>query len=277
MNEHERLDRFRHLIIDMDGVLWRGQRPVAGLPELFDWLRGRDVRFVLATNNSSQTVSHYVAQLERFGVTVAPEEIITSAQATADYLSERARADASVYMIGGEGLQEALGDAGFRLLEGDGTSDYVVVGWDRRLTFEKLAQATLQIRAGAEFVGTNPDRTWPSERGLVPGAGAILAALEAASDVQPTIIGKPYPTMFEIAMKRMGATAASTAMLGDRLDTDIQGGHNAGIATILVLTGVTTPEDLRTGGVQPDLVFDDIAALTRVWQTSLPQTSRSQN
>ena len=153
------------------------------------------------------------------------------------------------------------------ILAADDQPNYVVVGWDRHLTYDKLAQATLYINAGATFIGTNPDRTWPGEQGLLPGAGAILAAVEAATGILPTIIGKPSPLMLKIAMRRMNAQPETTAMLGDRLETDILAGKNAGALTILVLSGVTKRADLVQPCCEPDFVFDDISALSRELQS----------
>ncbi len=249
----------------MDGVLWRGDKPMPGLVDFFALLRHRQIKFVMATNNASKTAEHYVGRLTDYGVEASPDDVITSAQATACHLAERSMPNTPVYCIGENGLRTYLSEHGFRLVDADEQPRYVVVGWDRHLTFEKLAQATLHIRAGASFIATNPDRTWPSERGLLPGAGATLAALQAGTDVDPTVIGKPSPLMLQIAMRRLGAQPSHTAMLGDRLETDILGGHNAGVTTILVLSGVTTRDDLADSPVQPDLIFDDIAALTQAW------------
>ncbi|MDY7040496.1 MAG: HAD hydrolase-like protein, partial [Chloroflexota bacterium] len=137
------------------------------------------------------------------------------------------------------------------------------------VTYDKLRRATLLIRAGARFIGTNPDRTFPSEEGIVPGNGAILAAIETATDVTPLTIGKPEPTLFQMALKRMSADPAHTAVIGDRLETDILGGINAGLLTILVLSGVVTHADLVASDVRPHLVFEDIDHLRQAWLTAL--------
>jgi 4-nitrophenyl phosphatase len=153
--------------------------------------------------------------------------------------------------------------AGFSLVAAD--ADVVVVGLDPDLTYQKLAQAMQLIRGGARFIGTNGDRTFPLPDRLVPGAGSILAALQACTDQKPLIIGKPEKPMFEIALDRLGTPAGRTLMVGDRLDTDILGGQQAGLRTALLLTGVTTPEALATGSVRPDCVFDDLKALHAAW------------
>ena len=271
MDNHQSLARLENLIIDMDGVLWRGAQPMPGLADFFTWLRQRPITFVLATNNATKTPDYYVTRLTSYGIEIGSDEVLTSAQATADYLARRSNPGTPVYVVGMEGLRQALAERGFHLIDTDaepGSAEYVVAGWDRQLTYDKLAEATLHIRAGARFIGTNPDRTWPSERGLIPGAGPILAALEVATDIEPTIVGKPSPLMFQTALDRLGADASTTAMLGDRLETDILGGHNAGLTTILVLSGVTTSDDLAASPIQPDLVFDDITALVHAWKTS---------
>lgn len=254
----------RHLIVDMDGVLWRGNTPVEGLEDFFAFLRRRDVAFVLATNNASKRPEQYVQKLAGLGVDVPVESIVTSGLATAAYLADHAPAGAPVHVIGMEGIRDALSDQGFELVEEN--ADYVVVGWTIELTWQKLAAATLQIRDGATFIGTNPDVTFPSEAGLVPGNGATLAALEAATGVTPTIIGKPEPWLYREAMDRMGASAGTTAVIGDRLETDILGGKRASIGTVLVLSGVSTRQDVAGSAIRPDLVCEDIRHVMQTWQ-----------
>lgn len=258
------LHDIRHLIIDMDGVLWQGNQPLPGLLSFFQFLRNRGIKFVLATNNASQTPEQYLSKLAGMGVTVHPEEILTSAQATAMHLATVAPKGASVYTIGEAGVQQALTEQGFTLTTG--SAPYVVVGMDRTLSWEKLAQATLNIRAGATFIGTNPDKTLPTERGLTHGNGAVLAALQAATEVAPMIVGKPEPLMYFQAMARLGGTPTDTAGLGDRLDTDILGAVRAGIKSILVLSGVSTRAQLAEVNFKPDWVFDGILELTTQWE-----------
>ena len=233
----------------------------------FDLLRQREIGFVLATNNASQRPDQYMNKLARFGVTVGPEHILTSAQATADYLASIAPPGARVHVLGMEGLRDALTAGGFTLVE-EG-AEYVVVGWAIDLTWRKLAVAALQIQAGATFIGTNPDVTFPSEVGPVPGNGAQLAALQAATGVAPLVIGKPEPWLYQEAMRRLGATPETTAVIGDRLDTDIAGGVRAGLRTILVLSGTSSESDLRASPVRPDLVAADIGELARLWKEEM--------
>jgi 4-nitrophenyl phosphatase len=261
------LRNLSHLIIDLDGVLYRGREPIPGAAGFISFLRAHGIGFVLATNNSTRTPEQYVDRLAEMGIQVVPGEVLTSAQATAGYLRGVAPAGSRVFVVGMDGLRAALQEAGFDLVE-EG-AEYVVAGMDFAICFERLAQATLQLRAGAQFVGTNPDRTFPSERGIIPGAGSLLAFLETASAKSPTIVGKPGTAMLEQAMLRMGARRGTTAMLGDRLETDIVAGRRAGLTTILVLSGIADPEQLAASEVKPDLVYRDVGHLRDVWKAAL--------
>ncbi len=263
------LHPIHHLIIDMDGVLWRGDEPMPGLQEFFAFLRQHSIDFVLATNNSSRLPEQYVAKLARFGVEVRPERVLTSAQATAVYLATIAPPGTRVYAIGEEGVRQALEQHGFVLT--DEEAAYVVSGWDRQLTWDKLATAALLIHAGASFIGTNPDTNFPTEKGPVPGSGAQLAALETTTSVAPVVVGKPEPWMYEEALHRMGARPETTAVIGDRLDTDIAGGVRAGLTTVLLLSGISTQADLAASPIKPDLVCADIGELTVIWERALPE------
>lgn len=258
------LHRIRAFIIDMDGVLYRGQTCLPGAKAFLQTLQRESLPYVLLTNNSTLTVAQYVEKLGRMGIEVAPECIMTSAVATALYLAERAKPETPIYMIGEGGLEEALRSQDFVLT--DQSPEYVVVGLDSDVTYEKLSTATLAIRAGAVFIGTNPDRTIPSERGLEPGAGAILAAIEAATDTSPQIVGKPQPGVFETALRKLNTNLDETMMVGDRLETDIVGGVQAGLQTILVLTGATSRDDLPDAEVKPDMVFDSLEQVSAIWR-----------
>jgi len=262
-NDADKLRPIENLIIDMDGVLYRGDETLPGAKEFFTFLRERPIGFILATNNSTRTAQQYVDKLARMGVEVTLSEILTSSQATAMYLETLAPPRTKVYVIGEEGLETAVRERGY-IISRDG-AEFVVVGMDRRLTYEKLKVATLLIRKGARFIGSNPDKTLPTEEGFIPGAGAMLAALEASTGVAPTIIGKPERSIFELALAKLGSSKENTAIVGDRLDTDVLGGHNAGLTTILVLSGATTRQDVDDAPIQPDLVFEDIRHLHGAW------------
>jgi 4-nitrophenyl phosphatase len=251
-------------------VLYRGNEAIPGTGRFIEFLRENGIAFVLATNNATRTQQQFVKKLAGMGVTVQASEVLTSAQATAGYLAGIAPQGTRVFAVGMDGLQEALLEAGFTLVEDD--AEYVVVGMDFSICYERLAQATLQIRAGAPFIGTNPDLTFPSEQGIVPGAGSLLAFLEAATGVTPTVIGKPGTGMLEQALAHMGAQPTSSAMVGDRLETDILAGQRAGLHTLLVLSGITDRAMLAGSHIQPDLVFDDVAHLCVVWEEALGGT-----
>lgn len=243
----------------MDGVLWRGETALPGLNNFFALLRQEHIGFILATNNSSKTQAQYVQKLAKFGVKVSPEEILTSALATAEYLKADYPPNSTFFVIGQDGIREAIISRGFNI--GVENVAAVVVGLDFNLTYDALKQATLLINKGAAFIGTNPDLTYPVEDNFAPGNGAILAALTAATGKEPKIIGKPNQAMFEVALKQMQASPNSTAMLGDRLETDILGGQQVGLKTILVLSGITQKEDLKTSSIKADWVFDNLEDL----------------
>ena len=265
MTKHDSwLRQVRHLIIDMDGVLYRGDQAIPGVGGFVQFLRARQIAFVLATNNSTRTPEQFVEKLASMQINVGSHEVLTSALATAAHLAEIAPGGARVFVVGEDGLKTALQDKGFALVEDD--AEYVVVGMDFQVCYERLAQATLLVRAGAQLLGTNPDRTFPSERGIIPGAGSLLALLETATDVSPTVIGKPAPAMMEQALSIMGAEPSTSAMLGDRLETDILAGHRAGLHTILVLSGVTDKGMVARADPQPDAVYEDVAHLHRAWR-----------
>jgi len=254
------------LVIDMDGVLWRGGTPLPGLAAFFDALAARAMPRVLATNNAGRTPAQYVARLAAWGVPIAPDDVLTAALVAAGYMANTLDAGAPVYVIGQEGLREALAGAGFRLVDDIATPAVAVaVGFDRHLTYDKLKLAALHLQRGARFIGTNGDVTYPAEEGLLPGNGATLAALTAATGRAPEIVGKPERPMFDAALRRLGLPAADVAMIGDRLDTDIVGAERAGLRTILVETGVDDAAAAARAGVRPDLVVAGIDVLARAW------------
>lgn len=263
----QRLALIRALIVDMDGVLYRGDAPMEGLVPFFGFLREREIRFQLVTNNSTLTPSLYVDKMARMGVRVQEGEVLTSSLATAEYLAARFPRGTQLHAIGEEGLLVALQQAGFCLGSNDPAA--VVVGFDRDLTYHKLRVACLLIRSGRPFIATNPDVTLPVPEGQVPGTGATLAALAAASEREPTVIGKPGPMLMEQAMQRMGSTPETTAAIGDRPETDILSAQRAGLLSILALSGATNRERLANlRGVldrDPDLIVEDIRALVREW------------
>lgn len=263
-------------IIDMDGVLWHGNKPLPGLIEFFSTLRELKIPFVLATNNASLTQQQYLTKLANMGVEVCAEEILTSSMATACYLKENLpTSKRRVFVIGEPGLTEPLQQQGFEITstyypaDPQATTeniwaDIVVSGLDRKLDWNKLATATLNLRAGAEFYATNADTTLPTELGEVMGNGGVLAALTAATGVEPIVIGKPEPILYQQAFEILGTDKHNTIAIGDRLNTDILGAVNAGMRSIMVLTGVSSEADLADIDYRPDWIFQDIQEITRL-------------
>ncbi|GAB4424682.1 MAG: HAD-IIA family hydrolase [Anaerolineales bacterium] len=252
------------LILDMDGVLWHDRTPIGDLPAIFAHIRARGLKFAFATNNASKTVDEFIEKLTGFGVQVQPWQIITSSLATAEALAKRFPAGGPVFVIGMRGIQQALAERGFTVITDpqDETRPLAVAaGIDWNFSYAKLRRAALHIRAGAAFYGTNPDKTFPTPQGLAPGAGALLAALEAATDTPPIVIGKPQPAMMHMALERLGTKPEETLVVGDRLETDIAAGKAAGCQTALVLSGVATREQAEGWKDAPDAVAEDLWGL----------------
>ncbi len=261
------LRRTRGWLIDLDGVIYRGDDLVENADAFIALLRETGTPFLFVTNNSSRTPEQYVRRLCKMGVYTELAEVYTSALATAEYLRRQAAPGSRIAMIGGDGLRAALQEAGFQVVDDPDQAQYCVVGYNPQMTYADLVRAHAAIRAGAVFIGTNADPTLPVEGGrFVPGNGAILAALTTASGVQPILIGKPQRIILELALARLGMPADAGAVLGDRLDTDIAGGKNAGVFGVLILTGSTSAEQAASGTPQPDLVVADHAALMALWR-----------
>ena len=249
----------------MDGVLFRGQTALPQAAVFLRWLRDRQIGFVLTTNNSTLTPAQNAQKLKSMGLDVPAESILTSSLATATYLVEQGAEGHLAIAIGETGLTEALTSAGIRLTDDPASARWVIAGLDRQVTYEKLRLACLAIETGATFVATNADSSLPVEEGLIPGAGAIQAAIIATTGVKPVVIGKPEPPMLTEATRIIDADPKSTAVLGDRLDTDIAAAHRAGLSSILVLTGVSTEEDLQGSTIQPTVVFKNLPELMERW------------
>ena len=261
------MDQIKNLILDMDGVLWHGMTPLPGLPDFFEKIKTLGLNWVFATNNSSKTREQYVEKFAGMGVTIDPAQVMTSAVATAHYMLDNFPAGANVYVMGGDGLHHDIADVGFNVLDDD---DYrtpaqaVALGLNPAVTYEHMSIATIQImQHGAKFIASNADSTYPSERGLLPGAGALVASIETSTEQKPVVVGKPYPIMYQQGLKLLGesATLDNTAMVGDRLNTDIAGAIGVGMRSVLVMSGITQPADLETTDLKPDYVVSDITAL----------------
>lgn len=249
------------LILDMDGVLWRENEAIGDLPAIFGGFIRAGLKVMLATNNATRTPVQYIQKIASFGADISEHQIVNSAMGVAYLLKKRFPEGGPVYAIGEIGLMTALNEAGFYQSEEPGLA--VIGSMDREISFWKLKRATLMIRSGIPFYFTNPDRTFPTPEGLIPGAGAILAALETATDVSPIIAGKPSTTLFDFALERLGTKPEDTLVVGDRLETDILGGQRAGCKTALVLSGISTREEADAWSPKPDLIIDELAGLLR--------------
>lgn len=245
-------------LTDMDGVLVHEDTPVPGASELLNRWVDTSRRFLVLTNNSIYTPRDLAARLARSGLNVPEENIWTSALATAAFLAGQPGAK-SAFVIGEAGLTTALHEAGFIMTETDPA--YVVVGETRTYSFEALTKVIRLINDGARFIVTNPDTTGPSPAGVLPATGAVAAMITAATNRQPYVVGKPNPMMFRSAMNRIEAHSETTAMIGDRMDTDIVAGMEAGLLTVLVLSGVTAREEIETFPYRPSQVLDSVADL----------------
>ncbi len=248
------------LLFDMDGVLYRGQTLLPSVRDVIAYCQQHDLPFATITNNATRTRQQYEEKLHALGLPIRGEQVFTSAIITNMWLRQHYPQGTPVYAIGMRGLLDELFGDGYFVPEQQ-QPQLVVQGADFELTYERLKLGCLAIRSGATYIATNPDRTFPTESGLVPGAGAISAALVAATGVEPRVLGKPQPAMFETALAMLGGAPASTLVIGDRLDTDIAGARAAGIPAALVLTGVTTRAELEASSLQPDLVLNDLTEL----------------
>jgi 4-nitrophenyl phosphatase len=244
----------------MDGVLWAGNEALIDLPIAFRMIQHLGLGVILTTNNATRTPVQFAEKLPSFGVELEPDRIINSPIAVAGLLEERFPGGGPVYVFGEEGLRTTLEQHGY--YHSDEGVVAVVVGLNRKAVFADFCAAIRLIRDGAPFIGTNPDTTFPQPNGtLIPGGGAFVAFLEAATGVKPTIVGKPFPFLFSLALKRLGTTPEQTLAVGDRLDTDIVGARNAGCRTGLVLSGASRKEDLEGFSPPPDLIASDLMVM----------------
>lgn len=248
-------------ILDMDGVLYRGNTIIPEVPAFIETMNRIGMPYAMATNNSTNTPRQYVEKLGAMGIDVPESSIVTSGVATATFLKGRYDKGTTVCVVGMAALEEALfGDGYFTQAGAD--AQVVVSGANFELRYEHLKTACLAIRAGAAYVATNADKTFPTEIGLIPGSGAIVAALSAATDTDPIVVGKPSPEMIDSCLKIIGVEANRALMVGDRLDTDILAGARAGTPTLLVLTGVSTVAEVKETGIVPDVIIETLTPLT---------------
>lgn len=245
-------------LIDMDGVIYKGNQLIPGAERFVKDLRDAEIPFLFLTNNSQRTRRDVVAKLDRLGIEVGEEHVFTCAMATARFLACQ-KPNGTAFVIGEGGLLTALHRNGYAIVDRD--PDYVVVGEGRTLNFEMAEQALGMILGGAKLVATNPDPNCPTQNGMRPGCGAIVAMLEAAAGVKAFSVGKPSPVMLRAARKQLGLATDQTIVIGDTMETDILGGVQLGFKTVLVLSGGTREEDLARFPFRPDLVAPSIAHL----------------
>jgi NagD protein len=252
----------RSWLIDMDGVLVREELAIPGADAFLSRLRDHGLPFLVLTNNSIYTRRDLAARLRASGLDVPEEAIWTSALATARFLEDQ-RPGGTAFAIGEAGLTTALHNAGYTLTERD--PDYVVLGETRTYSFERITQAIRLVNRGARFIATNPDPTGPSPAGPLPATGAVAALISRATGAAPYFVGKPNPLMIRSALNSLGAHSESTTMIGDRMDTDVVAGLEAGLETILVLTGVTSRDEAERFPYRASRVVDSIADVVELF------------
>lgn len=251
------MKKYQGYLIDLDGTMYRGKVKIPAAKRFIERLQEKQVPFLFVTNNSTQLPEAVVANLaDNFEIHVKPENVYTSGLATADYLADLDPNKRTVYVIGELGLKQAFLDQGFRFEEKN--PDYAVVGLDYDVTYHKFELATLAIKRGAKFIGTNADTNLPNERGLVPGAGSVIALVECSTQQKATYIGKPETIIMEKALKKIGLKKDQVIMVGDNYQTDIKAGINFGIDTLLVYTGVSTKEQVAKQLIQPTFQIDSL-------------------
>ncbi len=251
-------DRYDVVLLDLDGVLFRGNETVPGGPKTLATLRADGHRIAFVTNNSARTPDQVAHKLVGHGYAARADEVVTSALATADLLAAAGVREA--FVVGEDGIRSALAEAGIQILDGEPqTAECVVIGWDREVTYDKLKEASLLVQRGARLVATNADRSYPAPDGLWPGAGAILAVVTTTTGVAPEVVGKPHPPLYLAAVRRVGGERP--LVVGDRLETDIAGARALGWDSLLVLSGATTNEEAEAADLRPTYVGRDVSAL----------------
>ncbi|MDA3926772.1 MAG: HAD-IIA family hydrolase [Kiritimatiellae bacterium] len=257
MNIQELRDK-QGFISDMDGVIYHGNRLIPGAQELVAWLESSAKKYIFLTNSSQRSPRELSQKLDRLGIHVGEEHFYTSAMATAAFLQSQCPGG-SAYVIGEPALTNALYEAGFTM--NDNNPDYVVVGETSNYTYDRICFAVSLVNKGSRLIGTNPDTTGPVESGIVPATGALMAPIEMATGAKAYYVGKPNPIMMRSALKMVECRREDTIIIGDRMDTDIIAGVEAGMKTVLVQTGVTTPESMRQFAYRPSLVLQSIAEI----------------
>ncbi|MFZ3590655.1 TIGR01457 family HAD-type hydrolase [Bacillus sp. DJP31] len=249
------MKQYEGYLIDLDGTMYRGKERILEACHFVRALHDKGIPYLFVTNNSTKTPEQVAQHLKEFEIPADIHQVFTTSQATASFIYEK-KADASVYIIGEEGLRQAMIEKGFTIKEEE--PDFVIVGLDRSINYEKLAIACLAVRAGATFISTNGDIALPTERGFLPGNGSITSVVAVSTEVAPIFIGKPESIIMEQALKAIGTDPKKTLMIGDNYHTDILAGIRAGVDTLLVHTGVTTKEHLSKEEIQPTYVIHSL-------------------
>jgi len=265
MDKKTMIERIKLYLFDMDGTLYLGDRLYEFTVELLSEIRRTGGKYLFITNNSSKSVADYVRKLEKMGIAATREDFMTSSQATAYYLKQH-HAGQKLYVCGTKSLIAELEGEGFTVTTDLAEVECVVMGFDTELTFQKLHDVSflLLTRSGLPYIATNPDLVCPTEFGSVPDCGSVCIGIKNATGREPVVIGKPSPLMPQLAMQKYGASPAETAVIGDRIYTDVKSGLNAGCKGILVLSGESTLETLARSDVKPDLVLESAAEILEV-------------
>jgi NagD protein len=247
-------------ICDMDGVIYRGSKVLEGVPEFINWMKENDKKFIFLTNSPERTPQELSMKLRRMGLEVSPDHFYTSAMATAEFLSNQ-KPGCTAYVIGEAALSKALYD--HKIYMNDVDPDYVVVGETRTYCFEKLEKAIALVNKGAKLIGTNPDTTGPTEHGIMPATGALMSPIEIATGKKAYFVGKPNPLMLRHGLRKLGCHSEEIAFIGDRMDTDIIAGIESNVDTVLVLSGVTSRENIDLFPYRPRYVLNGVGDLVR--------------
>jgi NagD protein len=247
-------------IIDMDGVIYHGNKLLPGVPEFLSWLEESGKKYLFLTNSSERTPRELHEKLKRLGINVGEEHFYTSALATASFLASQ-KPNGSAYIIGDAGLINAMYAVGYSV--NNVSPDYVVVGDTRSYNFSMIEQALNLVLKGAKLIGTNPDVSGPVENGITPSTRALIAPIEVATGKKAYFVGKPNPLMMRIALKRLGLKREEAIVIGDRMDTDVRCGMESEIDTLLVLSGITAREDIDNFPYKPTYVLDGVVSLVK--------------
>lgn len=256
------LSRIEGFILDLDGTTYLGDRIIPGVESFFTKLRNTGRKWIFVTNNSSRDAQFYSDKLTRMGISTAPDKVMTSGMATISYLKELDRGR-RIFLLGTPSLENEFTSAGFELT--DDNPDFVVLGFDKTLTYKKLETACRLMDSGVPLIATHPDKVCPTETGYIPDAGSMIALLESATGQSPeAVIGKPDKRLVSAALGAMGIAADNAAMVGDRIYTDMRMGRDAGLTTILVLSGESSAEDARQSKDLIDITVDSLGGLAEM-------------